>query len=145
MSLSNHGKFGWQGIAFALVIAFSLSSFSALACPLLCLPQHCTQSQGSPMRSAPSGPACCPAHSGRKGSAPSNAPEGGCIHQHHGSMLPVFSGTIAAERSSVLALVTTIHIPSLVLAIPSLTSIDSSPPTYSTGRAICQIESLFRI
>jgi len=60
-------------------------------------------------------------------------------------MLPVFFGMAAIEHSSVLALVTTIRIPSLKLAIPYLTSIDSSPPTYSTGRTICQIESLFRI
>jgi hypothetical protein len=145
MSLRNHGKFKWQGVAFTLVLAFSLSSFYALACPLLCLPQRCMQSQASPVHDASSGPACCPAHSDRKRSAPSNAAENGCIHQHHGSMLPVFFGMAAIEHSSVLALVTTIRIPSLKLAIPYLTSIDSSPPTYSTGRTICQIESLFRI
>src|SRR5579884_147483 len=32
MSLRNHGKFKWQGVAFTLVLAFSLSSFYALAC-----------------------------------------------------------------------------------------------------------------
>lgn len=139
--------FWGRGTSWALVIAFNLGVVYALACPMLCFPQGCTERSGtSTMPGMPASHACCPAHHPRSGDqpgAPCGAPASSCINHSQPSAFLLPGGPSAARHYSAPVLALAANAPRL--AIPSVTNTSPSPPGLSPGRNIRQMQSLLRI
>ena len=128
----------------ALVITFGLGSFHAVACPILCATQHCTEhSEKSTIPRMPSSHACCPGHSnGTKGTL-CDSPAIGCL-THAQSTALLNSAGIGTRQVRSLSILAPSWVP-LVSSLSVVTHASLSPPGFSSGKAICQKESLFRI
>ena len=141
--------FWWRCLSLALVLTFNLGSLYAVACPILCSPQHCMQqSGGSTMPGMPDMPAsqpCCPAHSRQKNDTPCGAPAHGCItHAQQAAFLSPVG--IAAPPFHSLSIITPPQWVPFVNSVVSIVTYSALPPPgFSSGRAICQKESFLRI
>lgn len=130
-----------------LVMALSLGSAYALACPMLCSAAHCCagRADGSTMPGMPGSHPCCPAHSDGRNGAPCKAPARQCLAHAPSAAYLMPAGPVLPQcHATVIFIVGTpasLSIPTL----PVATSGFLSPPGYSSGRTICQKESFLRI
>ena len=129
----------------ALVITFGLGSLNAAACPILCSAEHCTEHTGAstlPVMPAGSHP-CCPSHSGGGNGANCGATANGCAYAQY-TAFPNSAG-MGAPRLHSFSVLTLNWVPLESPTSSMVTASSPSPPGFSTGKAVCQKQSLFRI
>jgi len=139
------GRTTFRRCVLALVIIFGLGSLHAVACPILCATQHCTEhSQKSAIPGLPSPHACCPGHSKGTNGTLCRGLENGCMtHAQFTAFLN--SAGIGTLQIPSLSVLTPGWVPLLSSTISITTCASLSPPGCSSGKAICRKASLLRI